>query len=229
MDADGSHDPADVDRLLDASTSRRPRDRLAVRRRRPQRRPDRRPRVLSRGGNIYARLILRAGVNDLTGGFKAWRTDLLADLLRRDDREHGYGFQIEMTLRAAQRRRADRRGADHVPRTPRRRVEDELADRERGSLDGAVDGPPLLRASAARRPRRHVDDPYALGRAARAAVGRGQRAATARWSSRNACRRRAGGSRSSHSGEARAAELELTERPGEESRRAGAIRRHPRC
>jgi dolichol-phosphate mannosyltransferase len=101
MDADGSHDPSDVDKLVAATSaadlvigSRYVRggnsDGLTG------------PReVLSRGGNVYARLLLRAGVSDLTGGFKAWRSDLLTKMLRDTTASDGYGFQIEMTLRAA--------------------------------------------------------------------------------------------------------------------------------
>jgi dolichol-phosphate mannosyltransferase len=100
MDADGSHDPADVDRLLDALGGAT----LAIGSRyvdggRSDGLTGGRE-VLSRGGNVYARLLLRAGVHDLTGGFKAWRADLLADLLDESTASDGYGFQIEMTLRA---------------------------------------------------------------------------------------------------------------------------------
>jgi dolichol-phosphate mannosyltransferase len=105
MDADGSHHPADVDRLLaalsDADLAIGSRyidggrvDGLTGGR-----------EVLSRGGNLYARTILRAGVHDLTGGFKAWRSGLLAELLTSPPASDGYGFQVEMTLRA------DRNGA----------------------------------------------------------------------------------------------------------------------
>jgi dolichol-phosphate mannosyltransferase len=101
MDADGSHSPSDVDRLVAAAAdadlvigsryvSGGQSDGLTG------------PReLLSRGGNTYARLLLRAGVNDLTGGFKAWRAELLDSLLHDDTASDGYGFQIEMTLRAA--------------------------------------------------------------------------------------------------------------------------------
>lgn len=101
MDADGSHDPSDVDRLVAAAAEADlvigsryvaggnsgglsgPRD------------------WLSRGGNRYARLLVRAGVTDLTGGFKAWRTELLSTLLDEATGSDGYAFQIEMTVRAA--------------------------------------------------------------------------------------------------------------------------------
>jgi dolichol-phosphate mannosyltransferase len=101
MDADGSHAPSDVDRLVAAATDADlvigsryvhggQSDGLSGSR-----------ELLSRGGNTYARLLLRAGVNDLTGGFKAWRAELLESLLKNETASDGYGFQIEMTLRAA--------------------------------------------------------------------------------------------------------------------------------
>jgi dolichol-phosphate mannosyltransferase len=101
MDADGSHDASDVDHLVAATESAD----LAIGSRYvpggdsagltgPR-------EVLSRGGNVYARVILRTGVNDLTGGFKAWRSTLLGKILAETTASDGYGFQIEMTLRAA--------------------------------------------------------------------------------------------------------------------------------
>jgi dolichol-phosphate mannosyltransferase len=57
--------------------------------------------LLSRAGNGYARALLRIGVHDLTGGFKAWRRDTLIAADAAAAASGGYGFQIEMTLRAA--------------------------------------------------------------------------------------------------------------------------------
>jgi len=59
-------------------------------------------RVLSRGGSLYARLWLGVPVNDLTGGFKAWRADLLRTIGLHRIRSEGYGFQVEMSYRAYQ-------------------------------------------------------------------------------------------------------------------------------
>jgi dolichol-phosphate mannosyltransferase len=58
-------------------------------------------RLLSRGGSIYAKRILALEQADLTGGFRVYRRELLEALPL--DRLHagGYGFQIEMLLRAA--------------------------------------------------------------------------------------------------------------------------------
>lgn len=57
-------------------------------------------RAISRGGNIYARAILRAGVRDLTAGFKCWRRQTLQDVGLSSIHSNGYAFQIEMTCRA---------------------------------------------------------------------------------------------------------------------------------
>lgn len=104
MDADGSHDPAELDRLVSALANH---DLVIGSRYVPGGSTEglSRPReLLSRGGNGYARMVLGTGVRDLTGGFKAWR----ASLLRRIDvgtvAADGYAFQIELTVRAARRR-----------------------------------------------------------------------------------------------------------------------------
>jgi len=102
MDADGSHDPAALPELLarieqgaDLVMGSRyvagghvpgwPAYRL----------------WLSKGGSLYSRAVLGLPVRDATGGFRAYR----ADLLRRIDvgslRANGYGFQIELVYRAA--------------------------------------------------------------------------------------------------------------------------------
>jgi len=62
-------------------------------------------RVVSRGGSIFARIVLGLGQNDLTGGFKAWRASTLAAVPFDGVHAGGYVFQIEMTFRA------DRSGA----------------------------------------------------------------------------------------------------------------------
>ena len=62
-------------------------------------------RVISRGGSVFARTVLRLGPRDLTGGFKAWRASTLAEVPFDGVHAGGYVFQIEMTFRA------DRAGA----------------------------------------------------------------------------------------------------------------------
>jgi dolichol-phosphate mannosyltransferase len=62
-------------------------------------------RFVSRGGSLFARLVLGLGQNDLTGGFKAWRAETLAAVPFDGVHAGGYVFQIEMSFRA------DRAGA----------------------------------------------------------------------------------------------------------------------
>jgi dolichol-phosphate mannosyltransferase len=99
MDADGSHDPADVPRLLDAL---RHADLVigsryvpggAVRNWPYQR------RLLSRAGNTYVRLWTGLPINDATAGFRMFRRHTLAALELDDVRSDGYSFQIELALR----------------------------------------------------------------------------------------------------------------------------------
>jgi len=100
MDADFSHDPADLRRLLAASAEAD----LVIGSRYVQGGAigDWGPlrRAISRAGSIYARLVLGLGIHDLTGGFKCFRREVLEaiDLDAVDAR--GYAFQVEMTYRA---------------------------------------------------------------------------------------------------------------------------------
>jgi dolichol-phosphate mannosyltransferase len=57
-------------------------------------------RMISRGGGIYARMILGVGVRDLTGGFKCIRREVLEAIDLSTVRAEGYVFQIEVTYRA---------------------------------------------------------------------------------------------------------------------------------
>jgi dolichol-phosphate mannosyltransferase len=57
-------------------------------------------RLISRGGGMYARLILRVDVRDLTGGFKCIRREVLEAIELDTVRADGYVFQIEVTYRA---------------------------------------------------------------------------------------------------------------------------------
>jgi dolichol-phosphate mannosyltransferase len=58
-------------------------------------------RVISRGGSIFARTVLRLEPRDLTGGFKAWRAATLSAIPFDGVHAGGYVFQIEMTFRAS--------------------------------------------------------------------------------------------------------------------------------
>jgi dolichol-phosphate mannosyltransferase len=100
MDCDFSHDPADVLRLATAAeeadlvlgsryvSGGGTRNWGLVR------------RFISRGGSLYAQVLLQLGIRDLTGGFKCYRRAVLEtiDLSAIDSR--GYAFQIETTYRA---------------------------------------------------------------------------------------------------------------------------------
>ena len=58
-------------------------------------------RVISRGGSLFARMVLGLRPNDLTGGFKAWRASTLTAVPFDGIHAGGYVFQIEMTFRAS--------------------------------------------------------------------------------------------------------------------------------
>jgi dolichol-phosphate mannosyltransferase len=102
MDADFSHDPADLARLLaavrdggaDVALGSRyvpgggVTDWGVVR------------RFISRGGSLYAALVLGLRVRDLTGGFKCFRADVLRAIGLETVRSKGYAFQVELTYRA---------------------------------------------------------------------------------------------------------------------------------
>jgi len=102
MDADLSHDPGDLARLLSAvrddgadlalGSRYVPGGDVAdwgiVR------------RLVSRGGSWYARRTLGVGVRDLTGGFKCFRADVLRAIDLPSVRSRGYAFQVELTYRA---------------------------------------------------------------------------------------------------------------------------------
>ncbi len=55
---------------------------------------------ISRGGNTYARLVLRMPLRDLTGGFNGWRRTTLQTIDVQSIRSKGYAFQVEMKYRA---------------------------------------------------------------------------------------------------------------------------------
>jgi apolipoprotein N-acyltransferase len=100
MDADLSHDPAELAGLLSAahgfhlvvgsryvpggSVTNWSRTRVA----------------LSRAGNAYARRWLGLPLHDATSGFRVFHRDLLVHLTADPIRSDGYGFQIELVLRA---------------------------------------------------------------------------------------------------------------------------------
>ena len=104
MDADFSHDPADLPRLL-APLMGNADLVLGTRYMRggstvgwPWYR-----RLISRGGTLFARTVLLLPYRDLTGGFKAWRRELLESIRLRETSGSGYGFQVETTWWAHRR------------------------------------------------------------------------------------------------------------------------------
>ncbi len=101
MDCDFSHDPADVRRLIaacedgaDLALGSRWIDGGGTENWGLLR------RLISRGGSLYARVVLGVGVRDLTGGFKCFRRAVLETIDRDAIAARGYGFQIEGTYRA---------------------------------------------------------------------------------------------------------------------------------
>jgi dolichol-phosphate mannosyltransferase len=59
--------------------------------------------AISKGGSLYARVALRAGVRDLTTGFKAYTRHALESIQLHSVESSGYAFQIETTFRALAR------------------------------------------------------------------------------------------------------------------------------
>ena len=56
--------------------------------------------IISRGGSLYAQIILGLPLHDLTGGYKCFRRQVLETIDLDCVDTKGYGFQIEMTYRA---------------------------------------------------------------------------------------------------------------------------------
>jgi dolichol-phosphate mannosyltransferase len=100
MDADFSHNPKDVPRLLAALDAGAD---LAVGSRYTAGGGTENwglgRKLISRGGGAYARAALGVDVRDLTAGFKAWRAETLRGINLDAVSAKGYGFQIEMTFR----------------------------------------------------------------------------------------------------------------------------------
>ena len=100
MDCDFSHDPDDVPRLIAAADNA---DLVLGSRYVDGGRIDNWDawrRFVSRAGSLYAQLLLRAPVRDLTGGFKCYRREVLERIDLGAVTARGYAFQIETTYRA---------------------------------------------------------------------------------------------------------------------------------
>ncbi|GAA0631091.1 polyprenol monophosphomannose synthase [Sporichthya brevicatena] len=107
MDADGSHRPEDLPRLLAALKDNGGTADLVLGSRWvpggavvnwPATR-----KLISRGGTLYAKLALGIPIRDATGGFRAFRADTLRGLDMQDVASQGYCFQIDLAWRAVQR------------------------------------------------------------------------------------------------------------------------------
>ena len=100
MDCDFSHDPQDVLRLIE--TAKEADLVLGSRYVAGGRVGNWGPlrRFISRGGSLYAQIILGLRIRDLTGGFKCYRRAVLEALPLDEIESKGYAFQIETTYRA---------------------------------------------------------------------------------------------------------------------------------
>jgi dolichol-phosphate mannosyltransferase len=102
MDADGSHQPEQLPRLLSALGSA---DGVIGSRyvqggevvNWPKSRE-----ILSRGGNLYNRIMLGLRITDSTGGYRAYRASTLQKINLDTVESAGYCFQIDLTLRVVQ-------------------------------------------------------------------------------------------------------------------------------
>jgi len=103
MDADGSHQPEQLPRLLDAL---RDADLVLGSRWVPgggTQNWSKGREVLSRGGNIYTRAMLGVPIHDATGGYRAFRANTLRNLDLDTVASQGYCFQVDLAWRTVQR------------------------------------------------------------------------------------------------------------------------------
>ncbi|WP_425547828.1 polyprenol monophosphomannose synthase [Actinocorallia longicatena] len=137
MDADGSHRPEELPRLLEAlegadlvigsrwvkggKVHNWPRSREA----------------LSRGGNAYAGLMLRLKINDATAGYRAFRRSTLEKIGIDEVDSRGYCFQIDMAMRTV-------RAGLHVVEVPINFVEREIGD---SKMSGNIIGEAMWRVT----------------------------------------------------------------------------------
>lgn len=138
MDADGSHAPEQLHRLLDALASA---DLVIGSRYVPGGLVVNWPlsrQLISRGGNLYTRLAMGLPIKDATAGYRAYRMPVLEKITADWTPPQGYCFQIELAWRAVEA------GFDvrEVPIT--------FAERERGEskMNGSVVREALWRITA---------------------------------------------------------------------------------
>ena len=104
MDADGSHRAIDLPKLIAAAPSHD----LVIGSRwitggEVVNWPSSR-KLISKLGNRYTRFLLGTQVNDMTAGFRIYKTQLLKKLDLSDIASHGYSFQVEMAWRSIQQK-----------------------------------------------------------------------------------------------------------------------------
>ncbi len=121
MDADGSHQPEELPRLL---TALKGADLVLGSRWVPGGRVVNWPKYrefLSRGGSTYSRFLLGVPIRDVTGGFRAFRAETLKGLGLAEVASQGYCFQVDLARRAVA-------AGYHVVEVPITFVERELGD-----------------------------------------------------------------------------------------------------
>jgi dolichol-phosphate mannosyltransferase len=99
MDADGSHDPAELPKLL---TALQDADLVIGSRWVPGGTVTNWPKareILSRSANLYARIVLGITLRDVTAGYRAYRAQTLREIGLDQVESQGYCFQIDLTLR----------------------------------------------------------------------------------------------------------------------------------
>ncbi|GEC08914.1 dolichol-phosphate mannosyltransferase [Streptomyces spinoverrucosus] len=121
MDADGSHQPEELPRLL---TALKGADLVLGSRWVPGGRVVNWPKsreFISRGGSLYSRVLLDVPIRDVTGGYRAFRRETLEGLGLGEIASQGYCFQVDLARRAV-------KAGYHVVEVPITFVERELGD-----------------------------------------------------------------------------------------------------
>ena len=100
MDADGSHDPAELPAMLTLAQDHA--DLVIGSRWVPGGTTKNWPphrRLISRSGNLYSRVVLGSSIKDITAGFRVYRTDRLRELGNPPGQSQGYCLQVELAWR----------------------------------------------------------------------------------------------------------------------------------
>ncbi|MFJ6699784.1 polyprenol monophosphomannose synthase [Streptomyces sp. NPDC091272] len=121
MDADGSHQPEELPRLL---TALKGADLVLGSRWVPGGRIVNWPKsreFISRGGSLYSRMLLGVPLRDVTGGYRAFRAETLEGLGLDEVASQGYCFQVDLARRAVE-------SGFHVVEVPITFVEREIGE-----------------------------------------------------------------------------------------------------